>query len=1009
MTFVVFEAEPEATEVPRQWWAKAEPFRGLGPDRRCEVDAAAVARFEARLRDIDEHVQAVLNKRGTDPRLAELGRAYLASPEDATPQEAAVIGLILLWSVFHDFGAELADYLVSKHDSAFAAATMVAMSELSLGDPRRPGMTWSSWVGELSIWREPTSSTGYLTQAAMRRMRALLAAAPQAEYDATRARLATMRTGAWPANLASTFLLPTEQDWLASDLAMLSGSARSAPQEIAVTRLLACVRTPDQADAVIAMIRPSQISFRPELIHSLGVQLGLDSPGVLVRVYRRVAEAKPRRRVVTMLQQLDIQEALTALLDLQGGPYILPAILDVAARTPRRALWVFGVRNDSELFRDHIRRHPEVARAAAECVLPQQMGEVLNAELATLTRSNVAPEELVPELLRTPPWLRPKSKPQVVTGLEPPAELLREWYSYPSLDPGLVRLASPHMLRLAMRALERRTLRATAFEWFRIHHEFAVPLLIPTAVGKPGRDRKDAGNALRVLVEIGFRDEIVATATEYGGPALSAVRAVLDTDLSTVLPARVPSLPEWLALTTLPPIVLAESTHSLPLPAVGTVITMAMLSQPGVPYSPLAQVKSLCEPASLAAAMWEVHEQWRRAGAHTRDAWVWEALGGLGDDSTVQQLLDLIRADSADARAVSALDALVAIGSDAALLALKTVSEKVKTSRVREGARDRVTAIAEGLGLSPDQLADRLVPDLGLRPDGTTLLDFGPRQFVVALDEQLRATVRTLDGTPRATLPKPSASDDPDLAAAAATAFRKLKKNAVALGADQITRLERAMLTGRRFSLDELRTLFIDHPLRRTLTRRIVWAVYDGDALRTAFRVAEDSTFADLSDNELHLPATAAIGVAHPLELGAATPGWTSLFADYELLQPFPQLARAVYTAPELAGASTITKFLGVEVESTRILGLPRRGWDRPDAEDGGRYYYFTKPLPADNTFVLTVTPIMHAGFPTDPLVRTIESAGLQSRTSRPPTFADLGPITTSEILRDLTWLSDIR
>jgi Domain of unknown function (DUF4132) len=36
---------------------------------------------------------------------------------------------------------------------------------------------------------------------------------------------------------------------------------------------------------------------------------------------------------------------------------------------------------------------------------------------------------------------------------------------------------------------------------------------------------------------------------------------------------------------------------------------------------------------------------------------------------------------------------------------------------------------------------------------------------------------------------------------------------------------------------------------------------------------------------------TATVGIAHPLHLAAAVPAWSQLFADYQILQPFPNPA----------------------------------------------------------------------------------------------------------------------
>ena len=56
--------------------------------------------------------------------------------------------------------------------------------------------------------------------------------------------------------------------------------------------------------------------------------------------------------------------------------------------------------------------------------------------------------------------------------------------------------------------------------------------------------------------------------------------------------------------------------------------------------------------------------------------------------------------------------------------------------------------VAAGLGLTAEQLADRLVPDFGLDADGSMVLDYGPRRFVVGFDEQLKPYVADEAGKP---------------------------------------------------------------------------------------------------------------------------------------------------------------------------------------------------------------------------------------------------------------------
>lgn len=95
---------------------------------------------------------------------------------------------------------------------------------------------------------------------------------------------------------------------------------------------------------------------------------------------------------------------------------------------------------------------------------------------------------------------------------------------------------------------------------------------------------------------------------------------------------------------------------------------------------------------------------------------------------------------------------------------LHGIAQKVKFKGLQYEAQQRIRQVAERLGLSTEQLADRLVPDFGLDADGSMVLDYGPRRFLVRFDEQLKPFVADEDGKHRKALPKPGAKDDPELA-----------------------------------------------------------------------------------------------------------------------------------------------------------------------------------------------------------------------------------------------------
>lgn len=219
------------------------------------------------------------------------------------------------------------------------------------------------------------------------------------------------------------------------------------------------------------------------------------------------------------------------------------------------------------------------------------------------------------------------------------------------------------------------------------------------------------------------------------------------------------------------------------------------------------------------------------------------------------------------ARAEQGLDVLALIGTDVALMHLYQMSQKLKSKALQDKARAKLEEIAGRRGLTPAQLADRLVPDLDLEPDGSCSLSYGSRCFRVIFDEHLRPQLLDPDGKAIKDLPKGGAQDDAALVEEANRRWKALKKDVKTLGSAQILRLELAMGQRRRWSAEAWTLFLLQHPLLQHLVRRLVWGVYHENRLVTTFRVAEDGTLADIQDECWTLPSDALVGIPHPLEL----------------------------------------------------------------------------------------------------------------------------------------------
>ncbi|MEU9206210.1 DUF4132 domain-containing protein [Streptomyces sp. NPDC048332] len=558
---------------------------------------------------------------------------------------------------------------------------------------------------------------------------------------------------------------------------------------------------------------------------------------------------------------------------------------------------------------------------------------------------------------------------------------------------------------------------ATARSWFERHGVRAAALLVPDAVGRAGRVRRAAEQALVQIAALHGNAVVRGAAEAYGSRAADTVAELLTADpLERALPTVLPAVPGWADPALLPQITVT-SGGALPNESVRHVLTMLAMSVPGEPYPGLGAVTRTADRASLAEFAWALFEQWRLAALPAQESWALHALGPLGDDGTVRRLTPVIRSwpgEGAHHRAVEGLDVLAAIGSDVALLHLHGISQRVRFKALKVRAAEKIAEVAAGLGLTGEQLSDRLVPDFGLDPDGSTVIDYGTRTFTVGFDEQLRPYVQDSDGKHRKDLPKPGVRDDAELAPAERKRFLALKKDVRTVASDHIRRLEAAMVTGRSWTAREFGELFVGHPLLGYLVRRLVW-LSEEEGSATAFRVREDRTFTDAGGKTFALSGEAAVRLPHPLHLGTELAAWSELFAARGIPQPFPQLARAV-CAPteEEAGSHRLTRFEGLRVPTGRILGLERRGWQRGVPQDAGVERWISKRIGDDRHLVVALDTGIAVGavdmFPD----QTLETVWLDkrpgdygNRTRHALRFGDLDMVTVSELLTDLADLTE--
>ncbi|WP_344489576.1 DUF4132 domain-containing protein [Glycomyces endophyticus] len=515
--------------------------------------------------------------------------------------------------------------------------------------------------------------------------------------------------------------------------------------------------------------------------------------------------------------------------------------------------------------------------------------------------------------------------------------------------------------------------RALGRAWLDRHAPDAAALLIPDALGKAGRQRQSAADALKHLAATS-RAVLDERAAAYGPDAAAAVAAIVDADPLDPQ-RRVPKAPGWADPVMLPAVLLRGRGTALPADAVRTLMSAVALDDPDLLYPGADLLAAECDPASLTSFSWGLFELWLAAGAPSKDGWAMDQLRRFADDDTVRRLTALIRewpGQSQNRKAVRGLEILGHIGSEAALRSVQSIASNAKFKALKKTAAAQIEVIAERLDLSLDQLADRLVPDFGLASDRPLVLEYGPRRFTVKFDESLKPFVVDEAGKRRASAPKPNAKDDTELAQASYERFALLRKEIKTAATELVKRLETAMIECRTWTAAEFRRYLVEHPVAWQLTGRLVWQHSTADGWRS-FRLAEDRTPADAEDEPFDLPEDAQVRIAHPINLADEVAGWAEVFADYELLQPFPQLSRPFYTLTDEERASgRVPRFEGAKTGAGPIIGLLKRGWHYGSARSGPGGHGIFRTFPEGGFLLIGTDPGVHPGYGYDDAEQTL-------------------------------------
>ena len=342
----------------------------------------------------------------------------------------------------------------------------------------------------------------------------------------------------------------------------------------------------------------------------------------------------------------------------------------------------------------------------------------------------------------------------------------------------------------------------------------------------------------------------------------------------------------------------------------------------------------------------EVFGRWIASGAAAKDKWILYFASLHGGNEMITTLMHYIKEWADNMRGAIASEAVKALalnGSSAALMNVDSMARKFKNRQVRSTAESALNSAAEQLGITSEELADRIVPDMGFDDKMCRTFDYGKRQFKVYLTPDLE--IEIFNGEKKVkTMPKPGANDDSEIAEKSYAEFKDMKKQMKNVVTNQKARLEYVLMCDRKWTAENWEKLFVKNPVMHCFAIGLIWGIYEDGKLVSSFRYLDDGSFTTSDEDEFEIPENASIGLVHPIELEKdELETWKEQLSDYEITQPFPQLSRQVFRmTDEEKNQTECMRFDGMDIMNYTLLSkMTKFGWYKGDAQDGGAFYEF--------------------------------------------------------------------
>ncbi len=274
---------------------------------------------------------------------------------------------------------------------------------------------------------------------------------------------------------------------------------------------------------------------------------------------------------------------------------------------------------------------------------------------------------------------------------------------------------------------------------------------------------------------------------------------------------------------------------------------------------------------------------------------------------------------------LQALSRMQCVNAVAEIGRLKT---RAKHASIRKQLAKALERAADSIGMSAADLEEIAVPTLGLTDVGRHQQPFGEftAELTVSSGGKTQIVWRKPDGKTQKSVPasiKESHADE-------IKSIRKQAKDIEKLFPAQRQRLEHLFLQERKWSFQDFRKRFLDHPLVGTLGCRLIWRFQQGDQI--AAGIWHDKQFVTSDDQPISwINDKTEVMVWHPMFTSAGDVlAWREWLERNQVTQPFKQAHREVYILTDAERTTNVysNRFAAHIIRQHQFAALcQQRGW----------------------------------------------------------------------------------